>query len=466
MLDNLKSSICVGVSLPVRKLAGTIILLVGSWLTQGHGETFRLAYAPAPADNPLKGFVADSEAPRFASGFPHSLKFDFIPLASLMIGPDTYDWKRLEQFLTRTAEQEKQAIFRVYLDFPPRTNGVPQFLLDAGVKLLTTNGNAYGYSRGATIYYPDYEDRQLRAALQNFISALGARYDGDPRIGFISVGLLGPWGEWELWARPGTFASPEVQAEVLTAYTKAFRRTKLVVRTPSTANAVSPIGYHEDAFALHTLGITPRKFTAMLTSAGPAAVEKWRTEPIGGRINPDVDCFLWQDPPRERPGQELDQCIAVTHVSWMRSGQVFQSNQSSTKARALGAAQRMGYELHVSHTTLELSATTLSMELTVTNRGVAPFYYDWPVELGLVNQAGILEARWTVPDWQLSSIQPDAPAGIWRTMRATSDLVGGEYRVVMCVANPLPNGKPLRFANETQDRDLSGWLTLGKFRLL
>jgi hypothetical protein len=96
---------------------------------------------------------------------------------------------------------------------------------------------------------------------------------------------------------------------------------------------------------------------------------------------------------------------------------------------------------------------------------VAPFYYDWPVELGLVNQAGILEARWTVPDWQLSSIQPDAPAGIWRTMRATSDLGGGEYRVVMCVANPLPNGKPLRFANETQDRDLPGWLTLGKFRL-
>ena len=31
----------------------------------------------------------------------------------------------------------------------------------------------------------------------------------------------------------------------------------------------------------------------------------------------------------------------------------------------------------------------------------------------------------------------------------------------MRLVNPLPNGKPLRFANAEQDRDLPGWLTLG-----
>lgn len=464
MLENLKSSICASVSLQVQKLAAIMILLVGGWLTQGLGETFRLAYAPAPADNPLKGFVADPESDR-AFGFPHSLNFTFLPLSDLMTGPDNYDWKRLDGFLNQTAKYGNQGIFRVYLDFPQRTNGVPQFLLDVGVKMLTTNGNAYGYSHGVAFYYPDYEAPQLRAALQNFIAALGVRYDGDPRIGFISVGLLGPWGEWELWARRGTFASPVVQAEVLAAYTNAFRRTKLVVRTPSAANAALPIGYHDDAFALHTLGDASGKFMTRLSNAGPAALEKWRTQPIGGRINPDVDRCLWDNPSCERPGQELEQCIATTHISWVRSGRAFQSNPSPARTRALLAAQKMGYELHVSQSTLELSATSLSVEVTVTNRGVAPFYYDWPVELGLVSQAGILAARWPAQDWQLPTIQPDAPAMTWRTMRATSDLVGGEYRVVMCVANPLPNGKPLRFANETQDRDLPGWLTLGLVRL-
>lgn len=28
-----------------------------------------------------------------------------------------------------------------------------------------------------------------------FIHALGQRYDGDPRLGFVGLGLLGTWGE-------------------------------------------------------------------------------------------------------------------------------------------------------------------------------------------------------------------------------------------------------------------------------
>jgi hypothetical protein len=31
------------------------------------------------------------------------------------------------------------------------------------------------------------------------------------------------------------------------------------------------------------------------------------------------------------------------------------------------------------------------------------------------------------------------------------------------VKNPLPNGKELKFANQKQDADRSGWLTLGDF---
>lgn len=40
----------------------------------------------------------------------------------------------------------------------------------------------------------------------------------------------------------------------------------------------------------------------------------------------------------------------------------------------------------------------------------------------------------------------------------------GAYRLFLRVRNPLPNGVPLRFANQTQDQHLSGWLTLGGFR--
>jgi hypothetical protein len=52
------------------------------------------------------------------------------------------------------------------------------------------------------------------------IAALGSRYDGDPRIAFITAGLLGTWGEWHVYPHDATlWASPMmVQDEVLDAY--------------------------------------------------------------------------------------------------------------------------------------------------------------------------------------------------------------------------------------------------------
>jgi hypothetical protein len=102
--------------------------------------------------------------------------------------------------------------------------------------------------------------------------------------------------------------------------------------------------------------------------------------------------------------------------------------------------------------------------VTLTNSGVAPFYYDWPVELGLVDSRGKLQALWTPLDWKLSSIQPEAPETIWRCKSSHLALPPGEYDIVMGVPNPLAKGKPLGFANETRDHTLPGWLTLGRVR--
>ena len=41
----------------------------------------------------------------------------------------------------------------------------------------------------------------------------------------------------------------------------------------------------------------------------------------------------------------------------------------------------------------------------------------------------------------------------------------GTYTLAVRVPNPLPQGKPLRFANATQDVDAPGWLSLGTVRI-
>jgi hypothetical protein len=98
----------------------------------------------------------------------------------------------------------------------------------------------------------------------------------------------------------------------------------------------------------------------------------------------------------------------------------------------------MGYELHISEATLSDGELVLKVE----NRGVAPFYYDWPVEI----RAG----KVTATDWRLSKILPGEPV-VWRAK------ITGEEGVTIRVPNPMEGGRPLRFANAEYE---GGWLVL------
>ena len=93
---------------------------------------FRPAYAPAPADNPLKGFVPYAGQGR---GFPHSLEFGYLSLASMMTGPTSFNWAPMERLLDGIAARGCQGVFRIYMEYPGKPGGVPEYLVAAGVKM-------------------------------------------------------------------------------------------------------------------------------------------------------------------------------------------------------------------------------------------------------------------------------------------------------------------------------------------
>ena len=124
----------------------------------------------------------------------------------------------------------------------------------------------------------------------------------------------------------------------------------------------------------------------------------------------------------------------------------------------------MGYELHIARADLAPSTTgeALSVTLIVTNTGVAPFYYDWPVELAAVNAQKQIVTTWRT-DWKLAKVIPREAAVAWSYTANTASLAPGQYQLLLRVPNPLAKGLPLRFANQTQDRTLPGWLGVGEF---
>ncbi|GAA5171708.1 DUF4832 domain-containing protein [Viridibacterium curvum] len=448
----------------MRRLLLAAALTLTSLLTGAAEPVWQtLDYAPAPADNPLKGLVPYAGAAN-PDAFPHIMEFSYFPLSAFVTAPDTYDWRTLDRFLDAVAARGHQAIFRVYSEYPGKTSSLPAFLLRDGLPIFRSQRASTPPRPPVDIETPDYNNAALRQTLVAFIKALGARYDGDPRIGFITAGLLGHWGEWHNHPLQDQFASKVVQAEVMDAYEAAFRRTPVLLRYPAgdddaryAANATRPFGLHDDSFAWSTLPTRNSHFMALMQKAG--ATDKWQAYPIGGEIRPEAWGKVFDTAPGDPKIEDFAQCVAATHASWLMDSGMFRSaNPPERRARAIAAVQRMGYEFHVARVALNISGRSLTVLLDIENRGVAPFHADWPIELALRDNPGRLIATVTAPP--LTGILPGAPTRrqIELALPANS---GGPLQVLLRVPNALPEAPPVRFANQTQDADLAGWLSLG-----
>ena len=458
----------------VSRIACVLVMtvLVGPLIAADSVHT--LGSAPAPVDNPLKGLVPYSGDGH--GSFPHSLEFNTLPYSALVKGYDDFDWQPLETLLDDIANRGHQAVLRIYLEYPGRTGVIPEFLIEDGLKIhayLNTNTDPFP---PALVETPDYEDQNLRRSLKTFISAFGRKYDGDPRLGFVTAGLLGTWGEWHTYPRSELFASKAVQIEVMEAYEAAFKLTPVLLRYPAgddtfqkAKNADRPFGYHDDSFAWATLHTGKDGdewfFMTALAAAGADAEAKWKTEPIGGEIRPEAWGKVFDERPGDPAIQDIRTCVETTHASWLLDSGMFGKQPDGDRVRRAEAIVRgMGYDFHCPKVILgEVAAGTVSVRLEIVNRGVAPFYSDWKGEWGLLSAGKVVQA--VESSGTLTGLLPGDEPRVWTDTLDVKGMKGGTYTLAVRVPNPLPRGKPLRFANATQDADAPGWLSLGTVQI-
>lgn len=428
-----------------------ILFLINASQTDAMEVTTKeLSFADAPPDNPLRGLVPyDGASGR--TQFPHSIEFSYFSLKELMTGMDEFQWGTLDDKLSRAQSRGMQFNFRVWIEYPNRGDSLPDFLRGSVAVSRWEEKNDDGKVTNVN-YSPDYEAPALRAALKSFIAALGKRYDTEDTIGFITVGLLGKWGEWHNFDQSYRMASKEVQKEVMGAYMKAFQMKKLVLRYPAgpsgsiVENVNEPFGYHDDSFGMSTLyegGNTPSwYFGAQLIAAG--ATEKWKTFPIGGEVHPDLFDNVFTP---SYKGQDFVRCVEQTHVSWLRDSGMFSDNIAVDANRieaATEAVSKMGYAFHILKAEKQNFGSDFSLLwLTVENRGVAPFYYDRPIYVQSSQESKYHMQR----HWKLSEILPGESVNWFAII-----LDAPEYMV--SIPNPMKNGKALRFSNKEQVGDI------------
>ena len=424
----------------------------------------KLKYAPAPATNPLKGLVPYARPT--PGRFPHSMEFNYLALSEIVVGENQYTWEPLNFLLDDIASRQKQAIFRIWMEYPGKENGIPKYLEKKGVRVTEWINPKQDPFPARKVRTPDYSNLHLRKMLTHFIAELGSRYDGDARIGFITAGLLGTWGEWHTYPRTDLMADKKVQDEVLQAYTSAFKKTPVLVRYPAGKNDATyarndnqPVGYHDDQFSTATIekGTNKEFFWFFLSKMQRAnAMEKWKNFPVGGEIAPEVWGSIFDRHPSHPQAQDFGECVRQTHVSWLLDSGMFKKLQSTDRiTTAKQHVQKMGYEFQVTHVSFSQKENQSIVEISLKNHGVAPFYHDWEIELGRFTSNAHLVKRFKT-NWSLCGILPKAEM-VWRTAIPMS-----KDPLAIRAINPLPNGIPLTFANDPSLQMGDGWLLLPK----
>lgn len=365
--------------------------------------------------------------------------------------------------LNRWTSEGKKAVLRIVLDFPGSAEhrDIPDWLFDE----TEGAGTAYDGVLGKG-FSPDYENPVLIAAHQRLLAAMGDRYNGDSRIAMIELGSLGHWGEWHtLQDDKVSIAFPRLEtAEIYVKhYLDAFPDMFLLMRRPHAIAKSNDMGLFNDMFGdwdattTEYLSWIQNGYQSWLTGEFmPGMPDFWKTAPSGGELANGKDGLIFLN--TENISDTLEQA-KQTHLSWLgpnipiSTDVTYQNNIDRLR-------NTMGYRFVIrseSHSAVSWYKQVLAGTLVISNLGVAPFYFSWPVEMSLQDELGnrfaATRLSTDIRTWMPGNSTVDYE------MNLPSGLKKGEYRLVFAILDP-DTGKPGIFLPMVEKTG-NGWYMLG-----
>jgi len=372
-----------------------------------HSDDLPPANAAAARPAPLKGFLTSPEwhnggyaNPQYYNDPESTMEFYYIGLSDVMTGMTSFPGfdTVVEPRIAASASRGKHAILRFYMDYPQPAGSyvshTPQFLIDDYNLQMTpwtsVDLNAVGSS-------PDYSDENLKTALANFAAALGNRYDGDNRIGYVQVGLLGFWGEWHTWTENSAthgWIPDATKMALIDAFDDAFETTQIQIRYPHWyavgAYQRQGLGLHDDSFAHSTIddGVYGTAMSWFFWSQvqAIAATDFWMSGAMGGEVRPELQATIFDDnyAAGTQYKQDFGQCAETTHATYMLNYYAFETSYAGNAlASARTASDQMGYAFRLAEVSVAEGSGGDNVDITATviQDGIAPFYYDLSIVL-------------------------------------------------------------------------------------
>jgi hypothetical protein len=406
---------------------------------------------PGPLDNPLKGWCPYTIVGPISQ--PYSMVFLYVSWKDLEPHEGQYEFAAWERQTWETpVAKGKHIVLRVYIDYPGRPSGLPDWLVAQGIKRTPYREEGGGLS-------PNYDDPRMVTAMERLVAALGRRYDTNPRVAFVEMGLLGFWGEWHTYPRTEMFASLTTQQRMLEAAHRAFPHKIIMTRYPAGYAGGQPwLGFFDDLFPEDTDGPESWMFLPTMRRSGRTA--NWKQAAVGGEMVPGA-AAKWLGADYEH----TQQMVETAHFSWVGPYCPAQERQPSPAllAQSQMLVRQMGYEFRLTdirHTDPVRRGGRLEVAITGKNIGVAPFYYPWPVELGLLDRKGRVVETFPVS----TDIRTWLPGPFPLTAMPTVHAAPGRYTLALGIRDPWTGKPAIGFANDLPRHE--GWTLLSAVTVL
>ena len=294
-----------------------------------------------------------------------------------------------------------------------------------------------------------WKGEAFKQRITAFIKNLGAAWDNDPRVAAIEAGIWGNWGEHHIYPLKFPDGSDRIpldfQKAMGDAFIQAFPNKKVMIRYPETFTAYD-FGYYWDSFAL------PED-----KGCGEAIIMKdnWRRQMISGEV-----AYDWGDQSvvGGSPNGTLSSTLATDHIiNWVKLTHAsslgwisdYDEKNPTVAANASKMQKVLGYRFVVQRASYNQTVkpgAKLSLEFDVSNNGSAPFYYQWPVELSLLDGQRNPVWKETV-HVDIRNWRPGHTYKVRDEFRIPVKLPVGTYTLALAVLDPAGNLPSLRFAN-------------------
>jgi hypothetical protein len=433
-------------------------------------QRFEPPYSPRLLNNPYMGMAPSALYGPYDR--PHRLAYMLVTWRELEPERGKLAFEELEQRFHFQAWQERgvKLILRFVMDYSEDERvhkDIPDWLYEE----LNGDGIWYDAEVGKG-FSPNYENPLLLERHQELMQRLGERYNGDPRIAFIALGSLGHWGEWHTYQGDDLyipFPKLATSDQYVQHYLEAFPDKQLLMRRPHPIAREEGLGLFNDMFGSERatddfVSWFGEGYESQLAGEFiPEMADFWQTAPSGGEFTNAGRLRMYFT---EEGLSSIIEQARQSHTSWLGpSTPIDTTLDALEESRLEQFLKSLGYRYTIETAVLPVESEagqSVPVNLTIRNEGIAPFYYEWPIELSLADAEGRIVSTFNTKEDLRRWLPGTTEAEQW--LPIPPDLPAGTYSVSVAIVDPETEKPGVEFANEWRRSD--GRYAVGKINIV